>query len=146
MAPANEIDRAKALLFDLQQQAAVARGNWRVASAPLTRVLRLNPMAVVVPIEPPHLQVALFSPGVRVADLVPIGLTNRPELASQRALVQAGVERVRQERFRPFIPNVLVEGAGPGGCSTARSSAADPTAPGKSTAAVSTWTWESSGP
>ena len=72
-------------------------------------------MAVVVPIEPPHLQVALFSPGVRVADLVPIGLTNRPELASQRALVQAGVERVRQERFRPFIPNVLVEGAGPGG-------------------------------
>jgi outer membrane protein TolC len=114
-APANEIDRAKALLFDLQQQAAVARGNWRVASARLTRVLRLNPMAVVVPIEPPHLQVALFSPGVRVADLVPIGLTNRPELASQRALVQAGVERVRQERFRPFIPNVLVEGAGPGG-------------------------------
>ena len=111
-----EVDRARALLFDLQQQVAASRANWRIASARLTRVLRLNPGAVVVPMEPPHLQVSLISPGFRVADLVPVGLTNRPELASQRALVQASLERVRQERVRPFIPSVVMEGRnGPGG-------------------------------
>ena len=100
-----EVDRAQALLLDLQQQVAASRANWRITSARLTRVLRLNPGAVVVPMEPPHLQVSLISPGFRVADLVPVGLTNRPELASQRALVQASLERVRQERVRPFIPS-----------------------------------------
>jgi outer membrane protein TolC len=111
-----EVDRARALLFDLQQQVAVSRANWRITSARLTRVLRLNPGAVVVPMEPPHLQVSLISPGFRVADLVPVGLTNRPELASQRAFVQASLERVRQERLRPLIPSVVVQGRnGPGG-------------------------------
>ena len=110
-----EVDRAQALLFDLQQQVAESRANWRITSARLTRVLRLNPSALAVPMEPPHLQVSLISPGFRVADLVPVGLTNRPELASQRALVQASLDRVRQERVRPLIPSVVVEGDGPGG-------------------------------
>jgi outer membrane protein TolC len=115
LVPEIEVDRARALLFDLQQQVAASRANWRITSARLTRVLRLNPGAVVVPMEPPHLQVSLISPGFRVADLVPVGLTNRPELASQRALVQASVERVRQEQLRPLIPTVVVEGVGPDG-------------------------------
>ena len=110
-----EVDRARALLLDLQQQVAASRADWRITSARLTRVLRLNPGAVVVPMEPPHLQVSLISPGFRVADLVPVGLTNRPELASQRALVQASLERVRQERLRPLIPSVIMQGTGPDG-------------------------------
>jgi outer membrane protein TolC len=115
LVPEIEVDRARALLFDLQQQVAASRANWRITSARLTRVLRLNPGAVVAPMEPPHLQVSLISPGFCVADLVPVGLTNRPELASQRALVQASLERVKQERLRPLIPAVVVEGSGPGG-------------------------------
>ena len=76
----------------------------------------LNPSAVVVPLEPPHLQVSLISPGRVVADLVPVGLTNRPELASQRALVQASLERVRQERVRPLVPSLVLDGRnGPDG-------------------------------
>jgi len=111
-----EVDRARDLAFDLRQQIAAARANWRVTSARLTRVLRLNPAAVVVPLEPPHLQVSLIAPGFKVADLLPVGLANRPELAAQRALVQASYERVRQERFRPFLPSVVVGGEnGPGG-------------------------------
>ena len=115
LVPEIEMDRARALLLDLQQQAAASRANWRIASVRLTRVLRLNPGAVVVPVEPPHLQVSLISPGFRVADLVPLGLSNRPELASQRALVQASFERVRQERMRPLVPSVVMAGSGPGG-------------------------------
>jgi outer membrane protein TolC len=110
-----EVDRARALFYDLQQQAAASRADWRITSARLTRVLRLNPSVVVVPVEPPHLQVTLVSPGHRVADLVPVGLTNRPELASQRAVVDASMERVRQERVRPFVPTVVMQGTGPNG-------------------------------
>jgi len=46
-------------------------------------------------------------------------LTNRPELASQQALVQAALIRIRQERMRPLMPSLILEGspgaAGPGG-------------------------------
>jgi outer membrane protein TolC len=66
-------------------------------------------------LEPPHLQVTLVSPAVPVGDLIPVGLTNRPELASQRALVAATSERVRQEHLRPWLPSVVMEGVGPGG-------------------------------
>lgn len=110
-----EVDRVRALLFDLRQQVAASRANWRVTSARLTRVLRLNPGAVVVPMEPPHLQIAMIAPGLRVDDLIPVGLTNRPELASQRALVQANLERVRQEQVRPLIPALVMQGTGPNG-------------------------------
>src|SRR5271163_2810190 len=44
---------------------------------------------------------------------------NRPELASQQALVQATLVRLRQERLRPLIPLVVLGGdaapAAPGG-------------------------------
>lgn len=111
-----EVDRARALLLDLQQQVAASRANWRIASARLTRVLRLDPGAVVVPLEPPHLQVSLITQDNAVANLIPVALTNRPELASQRAVVQASLERVQQERLRPMIPNIVAQGRnGPNG-------------------------------
>jgi outer membrane protein TolC len=46
-----------------------------------------------------------------VDDLIPIALTNRPELAAQQALVQATLQRLRQERLRPLIPSVVLRGA-----------------------------------
>ena len=51
-----EVERARNLLADLEQQATSARQAWRVQSANLTRVLRLNPRAVVIPLEHDHLQ------------------------------------------------------------------------------------------
>lgn len=115
LVPELEIDRVRAFVLELRQEVAGARGAWRVSSARLTRVLRLNPSSVVVPMEPSHLQVTLFDPATVVDDLVPIGLTTRPELASQRALVEATLERLRQERLRPLIPSVVLQGRGPGG-------------------------------
>ena len=63
----------------------VARQQWRVSSATLTRVLRLDPASVVVPLEPDHLQITVVSPEWPVDDLIVVGLSNRPELASNRA-------------------------------------------------------------
>jgi outer membrane protein TolC len=105
-----EVNRALTELADLEQELATARGQWRVSSAELTRMLRLNPGAVVVPLEPPYLQVTLIAPREPLEGLITIGLVNRPELASQQALVQAALARLKQEKLRPLVPNLLVVG------------------------------------
>jgi outer membrane protein TolC len=105
-----EVNRARTQLADLEQAVASAREQWRLASADLTQALRLAPSAVVVPMEPPHLRVTLISPRESVDTLIPIGLTNRPELASQQALVQATLARLRQERMRPLLPSIVLLG------------------------------------
>jgi outer membrane protein TolC len=105
-----DMHRARTVLAEIETSLAEAREQWRDASADLTQVLRLDPTAVVVPLEPPFLRVTLISPRERVDDLIPIGLTNRPELASQQALVQAALARIQQERLRPLVPSLILEG------------------------------------
>jgi outer membrane protein TolC len=106
-----EATRARADLARRRQALHTARERWRVASAELTRLLRLDASAAVEPIEPPHMQVTLVSLEKPVDDLIPVGLTNRPELAAQQALVRASLEELRQERFRPLVPSILLRGA-----------------------------------
>ncbi len=122
LTPPIEADRVRTLIADLERAATSAYEDWRVASADLTRVLRLRPGAVVVPLEPPHLQVTLVAPGQSVDGLIPLALQGRPELASQQALVQATLARLRQERIRPLVPSVVLLGdagrAAPGGLLT----------------------------
>jgi outer membrane protein TolC len=110
LVPRVEIDRARNLLADLEQEAVTARQNWRIASAELTRVLRLDPRAVVEPLEHDHLQVTLFAPSRSLDELIPIALTNRPELASHQALVQAMLVAIRQEKLRPLLPSLYMNG------------------------------------
>ncbi len=57
---------------------ALPRSNGGLAMPPaLTRVLRLDPVAIVVPLESPNLRVTLISPHIAVDALIPIGLTGR---------------------------------------------------------------------
>lgn len=106
-----DVARARADLARRRQAVESARERWRTASADLARLLRLEPTVLVEPLEAPHLQVTLVPPEQSVDDLVILGLTNRPELASQRALVDATLARLRQERLRPLIPSVAIRGA-----------------------------------
>jgi outer membrane protein TolC len=114
-----EVDRVRATLADLQQALALDHEDWRKSSADLTRSLRLDPTALVTPLEPPYLEITLVAPDQSVDDLVPIGLTNRPELATQQALVLAALYRLKQERMRPLLPSLVLTGdaapAAPGG-------------------------------
>jgi outer membrane protein TolC len=105
-----EVDRARNMVADLQQQSVSAREKWRVQSARLTKVLRLDPRAVVEPLEHDHLQISLIDPGRDLDDLMPVALANRPEIASRRALVDAAEVNVRLEKARPFIPMVSITG------------------------------------
>ena len=108
--PTVEVDRARNLLADLEQESVMERQQWRVASADLTQVLRLDPRAVVVPLEHDHTQITLIDPGRCLDDLMPIALTNRPELAARQALVQATIQAIRREKARPLLPNLLLNG------------------------------------
>jgi outer membrane protein TolC len=110
LTPRYEVDRARNMLADLQQQAVSAHAQWRIQSARLTKVLRLDPRALVVPLEPDHLQITLIDPSRELDDLMPVAVCNRPEIASRRALVQAAEVRVRQEKARPLLPLVVLSG------------------------------------
>jgi outer membrane protein TolC len=108
--PDLEVFRAEAELAARQKAELLARERWKVASAELQRLLRLDSAAQLEPIELPHLRIELIALDKPVDELVPIGLTNRPELASQQALVQATLTLLRQEKLRPLIPSVLLRG------------------------------------
>jgi outer membrane protein TolC len=110
LVPTVEIDRARNMLADLQQKSVSAREDWRVQSANLTEILRLDPRAVVEPLEHDHTQITLIDPARSLDDLMPVALTNRPELASHQAMVKALVAQIRREKARPFMPNILING------------------------------------
>src|SRR5262249_8157756 len=106
-----DVVRARTEFARRDQALDTARERWRVASAELVRVLRLDASALVEPMELPHLRVSLVPLEKPVDELIPVALTGRPELAAQQALVQATLVRLRQERLRPLIPSVLLRGA-----------------------------------
>jgi outer membrane protein TolC len=108
--PKVEVDRARNMLADLEQAAVSARQNWRVSSANLTQVLRLDPRAVLEPIEHDHAQITLIDPSRPLEDLMPIALTNRPELATRQFQVNAAEWAIRREKARPFVPQLLLNG------------------------------------
>jgi outer membrane protein TolC len=110
LVPALELHRSRAQAARLRQQVLQSQNDWRTASAELLRVLHLDPTLFVEPVEPPHLQVKLLALDKPVDDLVPVALTNRPELAAQQALVQATLKLLKQEKMRPLIPSVLLRG------------------------------------
>lgn len=110
LVPKVELARAKRMLAAVQQNAASRRERWRVASANLTQVLRLDPRVVVDPAEHDHAQMTLIDPARSLDDLIPIGLTNRPELSSQQALVGAVAERIRREKGRILLPSIFLSG------------------------------------
>lgn len=110
LVPTIEVDRAKRMLANIEQKAASAREAWRVSSANLTQVLRLDPSAIVDPVEHDHMQITLIDPARPLDELIEIGLSNRPEIASQKSMVQAAEVRVRREKNRPLLPLVLITG------------------------------------
>jgi outer membrane protein TolC len=111
-----EVERARNMLADLEQRSVTARQQWRVQSANLTEILRLDPRAVVEPMERDHLQVTLIDPGRSLEELMPIAMTNRPDLSSRRALVKAAEAAIRREKGRMVLPSVELTGfQSPGG-------------------------------
>lgn len=110
LTPRAEVDRARRMLADLEQRATSAREAWRVSSADLTQVLRLDPRVVVYPLEDDHLQITMIDPARQISELTLIALLSRPEIASQKALIEAAAARVSREKWRPLLPNFFLNG------------------------------------
>ena len=112
-----EVVRSRTEAAHRRQLCQSAWERWQTVSAELVRLLRLETATTLQPVEPPHLQMTLVPQDRTVDDLIPIGLLNRPELASHQALVQATLEQLRAEKLRPLVPSVLLRGTStvPGG-------------------------------
>jgi outer membrane protein TolC len=108
--PDLEVARAEAELARRQQAELLAAERWRTAGAELQRILRIRPDAYVEPVEPPHLRIEVVALDQPVDDLICLALLNRPELASRQAQVQATLALLKQERFRPLVPSLLIRG------------------------------------
>lgn len=112
LAPTVEINRAKAEAARRRLAVETAYERWQTASADLVRLLRLEPGTLVEPVEEPALVVELIDPASKADELIPLALTHRPELASDQAVIQAALARLRQEQVRPLLPNIAVRGVG----------------------------------
>ncbi len=110
LAPEVELARVRALQKNIEQARITARMQWRIVSAELARVLRLPPTVIVQPIEPPDLRMTLIPLSTTAEEMIPLAQRLRPELTQYQAQVAAAEERLRQERFRPFLPNIAVRG------------------------------------
>ncbi|NBO92775.1 MAG: TolC family protein [Planctomycetia bacterium] len=110
LVPELEVARVRNELSRRKLAVESAYESWQIRSADLTRVLRLEPSTLVVPVEPPQMSVTLTEPTTSLDNLVVLALTKRPELRSHQASVQAAITRLQQERLRPLVPSVLLRG------------------------------------
>ena len=92
----------------------LAVGELEIASAELVRRIRLAPMLVVAPVEPPEMTLRLIPDACPIDELIVTGLRNRPELAEAHALVEATIIRLRQAKLRPLIPSLAFRYSGGG--------------------------------
>jgi outer membrane protein TolC len=92
-----------------------------VASARVAQQFSSDPYILIVPQEPTVVPLDLIPPEMTVGDLVATGLSNRPELAASRALVNEAVSRLQREKNAPWLPSIVLGmsygafGAGRGG-------------------------------
>jgi outer membrane protein TolC len=113
-APEADRLRAQAELAERRRQRFQAEEAVRTASAELVRLVRLDPAVTLAPLDSQPVPIELVDGNTPLPDLLAQGLTSRPELAENRALVNATLADLRREQWRPWLPTVQV-GLGAGG-------------------------------
>jgi outer membrane protein TolC len=108
LAPGFEANRARLEQSRRKLAATLARERYAFAHAELCRLLRLDPRIQLTLAETPSTKQQVIDSQCKIDDLIPIALATRPELSAHQALVQATLERLRQEKLRPLVPSVLV--------------------------------------
>lgn len=103
-----DADRAMTELAVRKVEVQRATENVRVASARLSRLLSHDQSQPLMPLEPVLFPIVLVPEHLSVNELVSVALSNRPELAESQFLVGEAVQRLRRERYAPFVPSVLL--------------------------------------
>ena len=91
----------------LQERISI-RGQIRVASSRLARLLLLQPAVGLVPADPALVPLTLIPEDKPIGELIGQALMNRPELAASQALIAASEVRLRQARLDPLLPRLEV--------------------------------------
>lgn len=98
--------RASGELANRRRLVEQAREMVQVVSTELARLLRLDPTTTLFPLEDHPVPLNLIDEGNSLPALIAQAGANRPEIEEQDSLVGAAYERMRQERWRPWLPNV----------------------------------------
>ena len=93
---------------DHDLDAGVIIGRVRVVAARLTQLLNLPPDIFLNPMDPALLPLTLVPEETSLNALLTQGLANRPELAENRAVSQAALERLRAAQWAPLLPHLEV--------------------------------------
>jgi outer membrane protein TolC len=104
----SDADRAQAELATREVEAQRSSEAVQVASVRLARLLSEDPLIALAPQEDEIAPIDLAPQQCSPQELVATGLSNRPELAESRFLVDAAVQRLRREQNAPLIPSVLL--------------------------------------
>ncbi|MGE3803884.1 MAG: TolC family protein [Gemmataceae bacterium] len=100
--------RAQAELADRQRQQFEAQEVLHVTSAELVRLLRLDQSLVLYPLDEQPVPIDVVDQELPLPELIVQGLSSRPEMAAYQAQVNAARTRLRQEKWRPCLPNLQV--------------------------------------
>ena len=85
-----------------------AEGEVLTASATLCRLLNLDPSIRLHPTDAFVVPQPIVPDPIPVAELIALGLLHRPELAAQRAAIQAALMNLDGAKILPFSPTTLV--------------------------------------
>lgn len=105
----SDIARTEVEILRRQEEREAAVQDFRLATAELARLLRLDPALVLWPVEDIRYPLPLPGDGWSdrpVEELVAFALGNRPELVESRAQVQAALDRLHAAKSRPLLPNI----------------------------------------
>jgi outer membrane protein TolC len=104
--------RARVELFTRQRERYELEARLSAVSAHLTQLLRLAPEVTLKPAELNIPRWNLVSVAQPVRELVAQALLQRPELAENRALITAALERWRAAKVLPLVPSLRLTYAG----------------------------------
>ncbi len=100
--------RAQAELALRRRQVFQAQERVGLASAELVLLLRLDPSVIVYADEDRPLPLCLVPKELPLPELIAQGVASRPEVGQALAMVGETSARVRQEYWRPLLPNLHV--------------------------------------
>jgi outer membrane protein TolC len=103
-----DANRAATELARWEAQIPAAEAEILTASARLCQLLNLDPAIRLHPTDAFVVPQPIVPDPIPVAELIALGLLRRPELAAQRAAIEAALLNLGQARILPFSPNFLL--------------------------------------
>lgn len=101
-------DRAEADYAQRRNDSLRSQEAYRVASARLAQLVRLDSGVLLEPVDPAAAAVEMVPDTVPLGELVAQGLASRPELRENRHLVSHAVHKMRREQFAVLMPSIVL--------------------------------------